>query len=408
MLFYLLSKRKNSGKILRIKKWSRRGNMEKIYLDHAATSPVHPEVIEVVYETMKNHYGNASSIHQFGRDSRRIMDEAKQTFAESIGAKPNEIVITSGGTESDNTAILETAFSRQTEGKHLITTAVEHHAVLKPMEYLESIGFEVTYLPVDQQGKVDPEQVRAALRSDTILVSIMYGNNEVGALTNIAAIGEIVHESESSAFFHTDAVQAYGLETIDVKRDHIDLLSTSSHKINGPKGIGFLYINEKIHLPSFMLGGEQETRRRAGTENIPAIAGFQKAVEIAQIEKEARKTAYHHYRNQLLGRLEDAEIDFEVNGDPTVHLAHIISIWFVGVSSEKLLLLLDLAGIAISAGSACTAGNIDPSHVLTAMYGERSPRINESVRISFGLGTTSKHIDQLADELIKVINRLKK
>ena len=382
--------------------------MEKIYLDHAATSPVHPEVVEIVHEMMQNHYGNASSIHNFGRDSRRILDNARLVFAASIGAKPSEIVITSGGTESDNTAVFETALSRITEGKHVITSTIEHHAVLRPMEKLESLGFEVTYLPVNSFGLVDPEQVRAALRPDTILVSIMYGNNEVGSLMDIKAIGEIIQESETTAYFHTDAVQAYGLEKIDVKSSHIDLLSTSSHKINGPKGTGFLYINEKINLPSFMLGGEQEMKRRAGTENIPAIAGFQKAVEIVQNEKEQRKESYLGFRNQLLERLKKADIAFEVNGSSEQHLAHILNIWFTGVSSEQLLMLLDLAGIAVSAGSACTAGNIDPSHVLMAMFGSDDPKISESIRISFGLGTTSQSIDHLADELIKIIAKLKK
>lgn len=382
--------------------------MKKFYFDYAATSPVHPEVIEVVHDAMINHFGNASSIHYLGRDSRRIMDDAKKVFANSIGAKPNEIVLTSGGTESDNTAIIETAMARMEEGKHIITTAIEHQAVLKPMEYLEKLGFEVTYLAVDHYGKIDLQELKATLREDTILVSVMYGNNEVGSLLNIESIGEIIKESISSAYFHTDAVQAYGLEKIEVKKDFIDLLSTSSHKISGPKGIGFLYINETIHLPSFMLGGEQEMKRRAGTENIPALAGFRKAVEISQLKKESRKLTYKKFSDQLLQRLLEANIEFEVNGHPDDRLMHIINIWFKGVSSEKLLLLMDLSGIAISAGSACTAGNINPSHVLTAMYGEKSQRINESVRISFGIDTTMESIDYLATEVIKLIKKLKK
>lgn len=382
--------------------------MERIYFDYAATSPVHPEVIEIVYDAMKNHFGNASSIHYFGRDSRRIMDDAKKVFANSIGAKPNEIVLTSGGTESDNTAILETALTREKEGKHIITTVVEHHAVLKPMEYLESLGFDVTYLSVDEFGMINLKDLEESLREDTTLVSIMYGNNEVGTLSNVEAIGNIIQESLSTAYFHTDAVQAYGLERIDVKKDQIDLLSTSSHKIGGPKGIGFLYINESIHLPSFMLGGEQEMKRRAGTENIPALAGFQKAVEIAQLTKESRKVEYNDFSTHLVKRLEESNVEFELNGHLDYRLMHIINIWFKGVSSEQLLLLLDLSGISISAGSACTAGNIDPSHVLMAMYGEKSQRVNESVRISFGIETTMESIDYLANELIRLIRKLKK
>lgn len=376
--------------------------MEKMYFDHAATSPVHPEVIEVVYEAMKNHYGNASSIHNYGRDSRRIVDNARIVFAKSIGAKPNEIIITSGGTESDNTAIIETALKRQHEGKHIITSMVEHHAVLRPMEYLETLGFEVTYLPVDEKGQVDPNLVKANLRPDTILVSIMYANNEVGTVMDIAEIGAVIDENESTAYFHTDAVQAYGTEDIDVKRDHIDLLSVSGHKINGPKGIGFLYVNETIHLPSFMLGGEQEKKHRAGTENIPAISGLQKAVEISQLNRKERKAQYHELRTQLIEQLTQSGIEFELNGNKENQLEHIMSLWIKHVSSEQLLMSLDLAGIAVSAGSACTAGNIDPSHVLLAMYGEKSPIVGETIRVSFGLGTTSEQITYLAEQLIKL------
>lgn len=382
--------------------------MEKMYFDHAATSPVHPEVIEVVYEAMKNHYGNASSIHNFGRDSRRIIDNARIVFAESIGAKPSEIIITSGGTESDNTAIIETALKRQQDGKHIITSVVEHHAVLKPMDYLEKLGFEVTYLPVNEKGQVDPIMVEEALRPDTILVSIMYANNEVGTVMDIAKIGTLIEASESTAYFHTDAVQAYGTEEIDVKRDHIDLLSISGHKINGPKGIGFLYVKETIFLPSFMLGGEQEKKRRAGTENIPAIAGLQKAVEIIQPQREKRKERHHELRKQLIEELTQKEIEFEVNGNADKQLDHIVSVWFKNVSAEQLLMSLDLKGIAVSSGSACTAGNIDPSHVLIAMYGENNPIVAETIRISFGLGTTSKEISYLAEQLAIISLRLKK
>lgn len=382
--------------------------MEKIYLDHAATSPVHPEVADVTFSMMKQFFGNASSIHSFGRDSRRILDQSRIVFAQSIGAKPNEIIITSGGTESDNTAIMETAISRKQDGMHLITSAIEHHAVLRPMEHLETLGFEVTYLPVDEAGRVNPEDVEAALRPDTILVSIMYGNNEVGTLMDIHAIGEIIEESESDAYFHTDAVQAYGSEDIDVKRDHVDLLSVSAHKINGPKGVGFLYISEDIHLPSFILGGEQEQKRRAGTENVPGVAGFKKAVEIMLAEKEERKTKHEYLRKYLMEKLTENGIDYEINGPTENYLPHIINIWFKGVFAEQLLVSLDLAGIGVSAGSACTAGNIDPSHVLEAMYGEESPRISESIRISFGLGTTEEQLDIFMEELTKSVNRLKK
>lgn len=380
--------------------------MKTIYLDHAATSPVHPEVAEKVYEVMKDHFGNASSIHSFGRDSRKILDQARITFAESIGAKPNEIVITSGGTESDNTAIIGTALSRQSEGKHIITTSVEHHAVLRPMEHLETLGFDLTYLPVNRNGLVAPESVADAIRPDTILISVIFGNNETGSLTDISAIGKIIEASGTKAYFHTDAVQAYGSEEIDVKRDRIDLLSVSAHKINGPKGVGFLYINEAVHLPSFMKGGEQEMKRRAGTENIPAIAGFQKAVEISRQERKARVEKYRSFREKLLEKLTQNAVEFELNGDQLHHLPHVLNIWLKDMPSELLLMNLDLAGIAVSAGSACTAGNVDPSHVLSAMYGCESPAIAESIRISFGLGNTMDDITALADELTKITRKL--
>ena len=382
--------------------------MESIYLDHAATSPIHPEVAEVVYKTMKDHFGNASSIHQFGRDSRKILDQSREVFAKSIGAKPSEIIITSGGSESDNTAIIGAAFSRQEIGKHIITTAVEHEAVLKPMEYLEELGFEVTYLPVDTTGKINLKQFAESLRPDTILVSIMYANNEVGTLMDCAKVGTIIQESGYNTLFHTDAVQAYGSEQIDVKKENIDLLSVSAHKINGPKGIGFLYVKEGVSLPSFIRGGEQEAKRRAGTENIPAIAGFKKAVEISQSTRKERIEKYKQLRITLLKKLNAANIDFSINGSSNQHVDHIINLWFKGVLSEQMVMNLDLAGVALSAGSACTAGNIEPSHVLKAMYGSESSAISESIRISFGLGTTLESVDKAADKIIKTVSRLKK
>ncbi|MDC7951965.1 cysteine desulfurase family protein [Liquorilactobacillus mali] len=380
--------------------------MKHIYLDNAATTPMAAPVIKTMTETMTNVFGNASSTHFYGRQARAILDDSRHQIAQSINAKKDdEIVFTSGGTESDNTAIIETALARQSEGKHLVTTAIEHEAVLKSMAYLESIGFEVSYLPVDQCGLISMADLKDAIRPDTILVSIMTGNNEVGSRMPIHEIGEVVEQT--NAWFHTDAVQAYGLIDIDVQADKIDLLSTSAHKLNGPKFLGFLYRSEKVKIPSLLKGGDQELKRRAGTENIPAIAGFAKAVELADSdEKKLRQKKYHEFKLQIVKGLQAAGIEFEVNGEITEdNLQHVINIWFKGCKRDALLTNLDLNGISASAGSACTAGSVEPSHVLTAMYGANSPRIEESLRFSFGVENTSEDIDYLITQLTKIIKK---
>ncbi|MHC9532842.1 cysteine desulfurase family protein [Dellaglioa sp. L3N] len=382
--------------------------MSGIYLDNAATTPMASEVIEVMTDVMKNTFGNASSPHQFGRSARMVLDDSRQVIADSIHAKDSEIIFTSGGTESDNTAIMQTAIQRKSLGKHLITTAVEHQAILKSMQYLESIGFEVTYLPVNEDGVINMEDFKNALRDDTILVSIMMGNNETGSHMPIHEIGEILKDHQ--AWFHTDAVQAYGLLDIDVNADHIDLLSTSAHKLNGPKFLGFLYKRESVFFPSFVKGGEQEDKRRAGTENVPAIAGFAKAVSlVSNDEKKARQVKYQGFKQQIIAGLHANQIDFEINGLLSDdNLQHVFNIWIKGVQTEVLQTRLDLAGVAVSGGSACTAGNLEPSHVLIAMYGEKSPRVAESIRLSFGKDNTAEEIDLFVSQLTRIVNRLKK
>lgn len=365
---------------------------ETVYLDHAATTPMHPEVIEVMTETMKRNFGNASSIHQIGRESRGLVEEARRTFAESIHARPQEIVITSGGTESDNMAVLKTAEKFKDKGKHIITTAVEHPAVLQPMQYLEEAGFDITYLPVNAEGEVTALQVKEALREDTILVSVMYGNNEIGSLMPIQEIGRYLKETAPEVVFHTDAVQAYGTEDIDVSDQNIDLLSVSAHKINGPKGIGFLYINDALTIPRLIMGGEQENNKRAGTENIPAIAGFKKAVELRMAGKQDLRESYSYFKKLFVNKLEETGIDFQVNGTMEKSLPHILSVHLKGVPADKLLIHLDLARIAVSTGSACSAGNVDPSHVLIALYNETHPAVEETIRVSFGQGVTEEAI----------------
>lgn len=378
--------------------------MEKVYVDHAATTPIHPQVIEKMFQVMNNQFGNPSSIHAFGREARSIIDEAREVMARSIGAKPNNIIFTSGGTEADNMAIIGVAENYQHKGKHIITTAIEHHAVLHSCMHLEKMGFEVTYLPVDETGRISLEDLSRALRDDTILVTIMYGNNEVGSIQPIQEIGSML--AKHQAFFHTDAVQAYGIETIDINELKVDLLSVSAHKINGPKGIGFLYAREGIKLAPRSFGGEQERKRRAGTENVSAIAGFLEAVKIATAELEKKREQYLSFKKALVSELESAEIVFQLNGSFEHSLPHIINLSFPGTNVEAMLVNLDLEGIAASSGSACTAGSIDPSHVLVAMYGKDSDRAKSSIRFSFGLYNTTEQIQKVAAETAKIVKRL--
>jgi len=379
--------------------------LEHIYVDHAATSPMHPKVIEKMLKVMQQSYGNPSSIHSFGRQARKIIDTARSSLALSIGAQESEIIFTSGGTEADNHAIFGVVESYQKKGKHIITTKIEHHAVLYACEELEKKGFEVTYLPVNKFGVIDLEDLKTALREDTILVTIMYGNNEVGTIQPIKEIGAILKEHQ--ALFHTDAVQAYGIENIHVKEQHIDLLSVSSHKINGPKGIGFLYLEKSIQLSPRLFGGEQERKRRAGTENVPAVAGFQLAAEISIAERQEKRQKYQDFKKILLDVLKKDKIAFKQNGLIENMLPHVLNISFPGTNVEALLVNLDLAGIAASSGSACTAGSIDPSHVLVSMFGQDSERTKNSVRFSFGLNNTEEEIKKVGSELSKIVRSLK-
>ncbi|MBF0600765.1 cysteine desulfurase family protein [Limosilactobacillus oris] len=381
--------------------------MKEIYLDNAATTPMTPAVIDEMTTQMKESWGNASTGYSYGREAKLVLENSRHVLAQSINADDNEIVLTSGGTEGDNTAIIQTAMTRQNLGKHIITTAIEHEAVLKPLHYLEEQGFEVTYLPVDEHGNISLDDFKAALRDDTILVTIMSGNNEVGSRMPIHEIGEILKDHQ--AWFHTDAVQTYGLLPIDVKRDHIDLLSTSAHKLNGPKMMGFLYRRDGINFPSYLKGGDQETKRRAGTENVPAVAAFAKAVTIdSPEEKQARRERFYHFKQKIVQGLTENGIDFAVNGEiKSDNLNQILNIWFKGISTYIMQTDLDLAGIAVSGGSACTAGSIEPSHVLTAMFGADSPRISESIRISFGALNTEEDVDKLIAAIVKIVNQLK-
>lgn len=381
--------------------------MAEKYFDNAATTPMTKPIIDEMTKQMNDSWGNASTGYSYGRHAKLVMENSRHIIAQSINAKDEEIVFTSGGTESDNTAIIQTALARQSLGKHIITTAIEHEAVLKPLHFLEERGFRVTYLPVDEHGNISLDDFKQALDDDTILVTIMMGNNEVGSRMPIHEIGEILKDHQ--AWFHTDAVQTYGLLPIDVEADHIDMLSTSAHKLNGPKMIGFLYRREGINFPSFVRGGDQETKRRAGTENVPAIAAFAKAVEIASpAVKKERRERFFHFKQMIVDGLNKAGVDFDVNGQVDPHnLNHVLNIWFKGISTYVMQTDLDLAGFAVSGGSACTAGSIEPSHVLTAMFGPDSPRISESIRISFGAMNTDEDVQALIDAIVKIVNQLK-
>lgn len=374
--------------------------MNRIYLDHAATSPMHPEVAETFSQALQTVYGNPSSMHGTGRIARKALDDARRVFARSINANDPEIIFTSGGTEADNLAIFGTAAKKP--GGHIITSAVEHHAVLHACEKLEREGFRVTYLPVDENGLVRAEDVKNALASDTILVTIMLGNNEVGTVQPIEEIGQLLKDTD--AVFHTDAVQAYGVLPIDVEKLQVDLLSVSAHKLNGPKGTGFLYQRKGNALTPLLYGGEQERKRRAGTENVPAIAAFAKAVEIALASMDEKAAHYMEYKQAFKDVLTEQNVDFNENGINT--LPHILNISIPGMDIESFLVNLDIAGISASSGSACTAGSMDPSHVLVAMYGGQAEKLRNSIRFSFGHGLDVQQVQEAAMKTAQICKRL--
>lgn len=375
-----------------------------IYLDHAATSPMHPAVVDAMIPVMKEAFGNPSSIHSFGRKSRHLVDEARLTAAKAIGAKETEIIFTSGGTEADNLAIIGVARANKHRGNHIITTSIEHHAVLHTCEQLEKEGFRVTYLPVDETGRISLKDLKDALTENTILVTIMFGNNEVGTLQPIQEIGTLL--KEHSAYFHTDAVQAFGLVPINVKELGIDFLSISGHKINGPKGIGFLYARTGATFHSLTFGGEQERKRRAGTESVPNIVGLQTAIELSVEESDFKRELYKNFKSLMQNIWQEEGIDFSINGNEAHSLPHVMNVYFPGTNVESFLVNMDMAGLSVSSGSACTAGSIDPSHVLVAMFGKESDKIASSIRFSFGLGNDEEQVEKAARETAKIVNRL--
>lgn len=376
----------------------------QVYLDHNATTPVDPQVLEAMLPYYRGKYGNASTLYALGREARVAVDDARERVAELIHAQPAEIYFTSGGTESDNTALKGVAFANRERGNHIITSQIEHSAVLDTCRYLEKQGFEVTYLPVDRFGKVHPQQVLEALTDRTILISIMHANNEIGTIQPIEEIGTIAWER--GIYFHTDTVQTFGKLPIDVKRMKIDLLSISAHKIYGPKGIGALYIRKGVNIDPLLHGGEQERKRRAGTENVPAIVGFGKAVELAKKHMEAEAQHLTKLRNQLFEGLQSRIDGITLNGHPVDRLPGTLNISVKYVKGEALLLQLDKQGIYVSTGSACASGSIEPSHVLLAL-GMSEQEARNSIRFSLGRENTEEDIAYVLNVFPEVVRKLR-
>ena len=375
-----------------------------IYLDNAATTKTRPEVVEAMLPYFTEYYGNPSSVYEFATPSKKAIAEARETIAKSLGAKTNEIYFTAGGSESDNWAIKATAEAYESKGKHIITSKIEHHAVLHTCEYLEKRGFEITYLDVDENGTVKLDELKKAIRPDTILISIMFANNEIGTIQPIKEIGEIA--KEHGIIFHTDAVQAYAHVPINVDEYHIDMLSVSGHKFNGPKGIGFLYIRTGLKLRSFIHGGSQGRKRRGGTENVPGIVGMGKAVEIAMANL-AERTAYEvELRDYLIDRVLSEVPYVRLNGHRTNRLPNNANFAFQFIEGESLLIMLDMQGICGSSGSACTSGSLDPSHVLLAI-GLPHEIAHGSLRLTLSEETTKEDIDFTVDEIKKIVEKLR-
>lgn len=375
-----------------------------IYLDNAATTKTAPEVVDAMLPYFSEYYGNASTIYSLGAESKKAMDHARQTIADSLGAKPEEIYFTAGGSESDNWALKATAEAYASKGKHIITTKIEHHAILHTCEYLEKRGFEITYLNVDRDGLISLDELKAAIRPDTILISVMFANNEIGTIEPIAEIGEIA--KEHGVLFHTDAVQAYAQVPINVDEMHIDMLSASGHKLNGPKGIGFLYIRKGVKIRSFVHGGAQERSRRAGTENIPGIVGLGAAVERAMRIMDTKTRKEIELRDYLIGRLENEIPHCWLNGHRTKRLPNNINFSFLFIEGESMLIMLDMKGICASSGSACTSGSLDPSHVLLAI-GLKHEEAHGSLRLTLSEESTKDEMDIVAEEVKKIVQRLR-
>jgi len=377
--------------------------MKRIYLDYAATTPAHPDVVKTITPLFSDVFGNPSSIHACGQESRNFVEEARKNVAELINARPEEIYFTSGGTESDNWSLQGIAFANLSRGNHIITTTIEHHAIHEPLHFLQKQGFSVTFLPVDRFGMVDPDTIKKAITPKTVLISVMHSNNEVGTIQPIEEIGKIAREA--GVYLHTDAVQSVGHVPIDINRLGVDLLSSSAHKFYGPKGIGVLFIRQGTKINPFIYGGAQEKSYRAGTENVPAIAGMGKAAEIAlkEMDDEIRQLTF--LRDKMIKGLEKIE-HTRLNGHPVKRLPNNVNFSFEFVEGESICLNLDLAGICVATGSACSSESMEASHVLLAM-GLPPEIARASLRLTTGKWTTEAEVDFVLEQLPKVVNRLR-
>lgn len=375
-----------------------------IYLDNAATTKTAPQAVEAMLPYFFEQYGNPSAVYSLGSSAKKAINRAKRTIAGAIGAKQEEIYFTSGGTEADNWALKAAAGTCAGKGRHIITTRIEHHAILHTCEYLQKAGYEITYLEVDSEGLVDPAGLRAAIRPDTILISVMFANNEVGTIEPIAEIGAIAREK--GILFHTDAVQAFGQIPIDVEALHIDMLSASGHKMNGPKGIGFLYIRSGIKLGPLLHGGAQERNRRAGTENVPGIVGMEAATVQAMKGMEEKAARESRLRDYLIERIEKEIPHCRLNGHRTKRLPGNVNFSFLCAEGESILIMLDLKGICASSGSACTSGALDPSHVLLAL-GLKQEEASGSLRLTLSEENTREELDYVVESLKEIVGRLR-
>ncbi|UCB51747.1 MAG: cysteine desulfurase NifS [Candidatus Zixiibacteriota bacterium] len=378
--------------------------MRKVYLDHSATTPVRPEVLEAMLPYLESRFGNASSIHGSGREAKVALEEAREKVAEVIGAAPSEVFFTSGGTESDNLAIKGTAFANRKKGNHIITSQIEHHAVLESCKFVDNEGFEVTYLPVDSQGLVHGDDLRKAIRDDSTLVSIMHVNNEVGTIQPLEELGKIARDK--GVYFHSDAVQSVGKIRIDVQTSNVDMLSMSGHKIHGPKGVGALYVRKGVRITPWTHGGHHERSRRAGTENVPGIVGFARALELMNQELDDQCEHMKNLTETFYRRLVELIPDVVLHGDSSKRVPNILSLSFKGVEGESVILSLDMRGVAVASGSACTSGTLEPSHVLSAM--RVPPEIAQgAVRFSFGRDNTMEDVEYVLSLLPEIVQRLR-
>ncbi|MDP3025296.1 MAG: cysteine desulfurase NifS [candidate division Zixibacteria bacterium] len=376
----------------------------KIYLDHNATTPVHPEVLEAMLPFYQEGFGNASSIHSFGREAKVALEESREKVARFLNADPLEIYFTSGGTESDNLAVKGVAWANKKKGNHIITSQIEHHAVLESCKFLEKEGYEITYLPVDRYGLVDHDELKKSIKKETVLVSIMHANNEMGIIQPIAELAGLA--KEKGVYFHTDAVQSTGKMKIDVNELNVDMLSLSAHKFYGPKGVGALYIRRGVRLTPLAHGGHHEKSRRAGTENVPGIVGLAKALEIVHSDMQKEERRLKSLTETFFKKVTERIPDVFLNGHPVLRIPNTLNLSFKGVEGESIILNLDLKGIGVASGSACTSGTLEPSHVLSAM-GVPGDLAQSSLRFSFGRSNSIDDVDYVVQLLPEIISKLR-